>query len=120
MLRRSGISNTYACSKRMQNATVSVKCSNQVMLQTSFAQTAITMQRSRQESIKIQHCCLTVLQDRKALLWVAWGRMTLAHVQLFKEREKKKPVIILFSDYFSSKADTKKITLHINFMLFGN
>lgn len=34
--------------------------------------------------------------------------MTLAHVQLFKEREKKKPVIILFSDYFSSKADTKK------------
>lgn len=78
------------------------------MLQTSFAQTSISMQRSRQESVEMQHCCLNVLQDRKALLWVEWGRMTLAHVQLFKERERKRPVIILSSDYFSSKTDMRK------------
>jgi len=53
------------------------------------------MQRSRQESIEMQHFCLSVLQDRKALLWVEWGRMSLAHVQLFKEREEKKAC-----DYF--------------------
>lgn len=67
------------------------------MLQTCFAQTSITMQRRRQESIEMQHCCLTVSQDRKALLWVEWGRVTLAHVQLFKEREGKKNAC---DDYF--------------------
>lgn len=86
------------------------------MLQTSFAQTSVTTQHSRQESIKMQHCCLTALQDRKALFGVEWGRMTLAHVQLFKEGRRKEgrrkegrrsPVFILFSDYFSSKADTR-------------
>lgn len=62
------------------------------------------------------HCCLTVLQN----MWVEWGRMSLSHVQLLQERERKKrPVTILFSDYFSAKAD-EKITLHFNCMLFDN